>query len=104
VAGGDAGYLHDADALLEPGAEAGVVLVLDRLVGVSHLDLLMADDGAEWRRPLRDGGRKSATAHLQHIPAEELHQVGSMAANVRKRAGAGAPLYRQVIGPIGSRA
>src|SRR5687767_11295447 len=51
----------------------------------------MTDDRAEWHRTLRDGRRKSTAAHLQHIPAKELHEVGSVAADVCKRAGAWSP-------------
>ena len=100
MAGGDAGDLHNTDAALEPGAEAGVVVVLDCLVGVAHLDLPMADDRAEWYRPLRDGGRESAAAHLLHVPAEELHEVGDMAADVGERAGARGSLVPPADRPL----
>ena len=88
VAGGDAGDLHDTDALLESGAEAGVVVVLDRFVGVAHRGLPMADDSAEWHRALRDRGRESAAAHLLYITAEELDEVRNVAADVGECAGA----------------
>src|SRR5215207_5688423 len=42
----------------------------------------MADNGAEWHRPLRDRGRKSATAHLLNVAAEELDEIGDVAADV----------------------
>src|SRR5215207_5150414 len=42
----------------------------------------MADNGAEWHRPLRDRGRKSATAHLLNVAAEELDEIGDVATDV----------------------
>jgi hypothetical protein len=86
VAGSDAGDLHDADAALQSGAEAGVVVVLHWLIGVADRGLAMADDGAKWYRAFRDCGCKSAAAHLLYVTAEELDQVGDVAADVGERA------------------
>ena len=44
MAGGDPGHLDDAGAVGEGGTERGVVVVLDRLVGVADLDLAVPDD------------------------------------------------------------
>ena len=82
MAGGDTGDLHHTYGVLELGAEAGVVVVLDRLIGVAHRGLPMADNGAEWHRPLRDGSRESAAAHLLNVAAEELDEIGNVAADV----------------------
>src|SRR5688572_24872437 len=42
----------------------------------------MADNGAEGYRPLRDGSREPAAAHLLNIAAEELDEIGDVAADV----------------------
>ncbi len=86
--GGDAGDLYDADALLETGTEAGVVVVLDRLVGVADRGFAVPHDCAEWHRPLGDCCRESAAVDLLYIPAEELDEVGNVAADVGEGAGA----------------
>ena len=100
MAGGDTGDLHHTDGVLELGAEAGVVVVLDRLIGVAHCGLPMADDGAEWHRPLRDGSRESAAAHLLHVAAEELDEVRNVAADVGERAGARCSLVPPADRPL----
>ena len=61
---GDPRHLDDADALGELGAEAGVVVVLDRFVAVAHRRLAVPDDRAQRHRPLLDRSDEPAAAHL----------------------------------------
>src|SRR5688500_8083928 len=42
----------------------------------------MADNGAEGYLPLHDGRREPAAAHLLNVAAEELDEIGDMAADV----------------------
>ena len=86
MAGGHAGDLHDSGTVLELGAEAGVVVVLDRLVLVAHRDLTVTDHGAQRHRPLGDGGGEAAAAHLLDVTAQEFGEVRGVAADVGERA------------------
>jgi hypothetical protein len=85
VTRGDAGDLHHTDTVLQLGAEAGVVVVLDRLIGVADRSLAMADDGAEWYWTLCDCGCESSPAHLLYVSADELDEVGEVTADVGER-------------------
>src|SRR5829696_6269263 len=42
----------------------------------------MADNGAEGYRPLRDGSREPAAAHVLNVATEELDEIGDVAADV----------------------
>src|SRR5688572_3292175 len=42
----------------------------------------MADNGAEGYRPLRDGSREPAAAHLLNVAAEEFDEIGDVAADI----------------------
>ena len=109
VAGGDPGDLHHPHPVVERGAEAGVVVVLHRLVGVADRGPAVTGHRSERSRPLRDGGGEASAAHLADVAAEELGQVGGVAAHVgerpRTRAALVAPAHRAlgvagVVAPV----
>ncbi len=52
----------------------------------------MPDHGTQRHRPLRDGGGKAAAAHLLDVTAQELGEVGGVAADVGERARTGGAL------------
>src|SRR5215217_691765 len=85
VAGGDARDLRHADAVLQLGAEAGVVVVLDRLIGIADRSLAMTDDDTKWHRTLRDRGCESSAAYLLYVSAKELDEVREVTADVGER-------------------
>ena len=92
MAGGDPGDLDHTGAVGVLGAEGGVVVVLDGLVGVAHRNVSVADHGGQRHGPLGDRSGEPPAAHLDRVAAEELRQVRGVAADVGERAGSRAPL------------
>ena len=88
--GGDPGHLDGTRAVLERRREGGVVVVGDGFEDVADLGVVVAHHGTQRQRPLVDHGAELAAADRSHVAAEELGDVGHVAADVGERAGAGA--------------
>ena len=80
--------------------EGRVVVVLHRLAFVADVGAAVARHRAEGERSLGDDGRESAAADGGDVAAEELHEIGDVAAEVGERAGTGgaakAPTHRRL--------
>src|SRR5690606_9435253 len=83
VAGGDAGHLYGArGAAGELDGEGGVVVVLDGVVLVADLGVAVSGDDADGLGPFGDDGAETAAVDGGDRPAEELGEVGEVAADV----------------------
>ena len=86
--------------MLKLSAEAGVVLVLHRLIGVAYRSLAVTDDGTERDRTLRDRSCESSAAYLLYVSAEELDEVREVTADVGECTGTRSSLVPPTHRPL----